>query len=73
MAYRQIKKIGLHDYSIKNREFFEQTVSVKRNDIEDDRVRCLWPDVEELGRGAALHPETLVFNLLAAGDSTRLL
>ena len=66
---RQIKQIGLHDYSIKNRDF-ELTVRVQRNDIEDDQYGVYGPMFEELGRSAAVHPETLVFNLLAAGDST---
>ncbi|MGA0610562.1 Mu-like prophage major head subunit gpT family protein [Caldimonas sp. KR1-144] len=66
---RQIQNLKNHDYSIKNKTF-ENTVGVPREDIEDDQYGVYTPLVQQLGQDAALHPDSLVFALLAAGDST---
>ena len=66
---RVIQNIAAHGYAIKNRRF-EGTVEVDADDIEDDNVGIYAPMMEEMGRSAAIHPDELVFGLLAAGGAT---
>lgn len=66
---RVIKDIAAHGYSITNKDW-ESTVGVKRTDIEDDEVGVYRPLFEEMGRAAGVHPDELVFALLAAGRTT---
>jgi phage major head subunit gpT-like protein len=66
---RVVRNLAVHDFSIKNRDF-ENTVSVPRNDIEDDRYGVFGPMLSEMGKSAAEFPDQLVFALLAAGFST---
>jgi phage major head subunit gpT-like protein len=63
---RVVKNLTLHDWSIKNRKF-EETISVPRDDIEDDRYGVFGPFLSEMGRASAEHPDRLVFELLATG------
>jgi len=63
---RQIKNLEAHEYTIKNKDF-EATVSIERNDIEDDQYGIYTPMMEEMGRAAAAHPDELVFGLLRRG------
>lgn len=66
---RVVKNLAAHSYKIANRDF-EQTVTVPRNDIEDDQYGVHGPMFEELGRSAAELPDELVFGLLAKGFTT---
>lgn len=66
---RQIQNLIAHDYAIKNKTF-ENTVSVSRDEIDDDQYGIYKPAMEQLGQDAALHPDSLVFNLFKAGFST---
>ncbi len=66
---RQLKSIKEHSYSIVNKKF-ESSVSVERDDIEDDEVGIYSPLFQEMGRAAEEHPDEMVFDLLAAGTST---
>jgi phage major head subunit gpT-like protein len=66
---RHVKNLTLQSYSIRNRDW-EATIEVDRNDIEDDGIGIYSPIVSELGRSAAVHPDELVFALLALGFST---
>ncbi len=63
---RQIKNLSAHEYTITNKDW-ESTVEVDRNDIMDDAVGVYNPIFAELGRTAAIHPDELVFSLLASG------
>lgn len=63
---RQLKNLEASDYTIKN-ESFEATVSLPKEDVEDDRIGLYSPMVETLGMSAATHPDELVFGLLAKG------
>ncbi len=65
---RQIKNLELHDYSIKNKKY-EATVSVGKDEVEDDSYGVYSPMMQEMGFAAATHPDELVFNLLSAGFS----
>jgi phage major head subunit gpT-like protein len=66
---RQHKNLTLHDYTIKNKDW-EATVDVDRNDIEDDQYGVLSPLFSEIGRSAAMHPDEIVFALIALGLTT---
>lgn len=67
---RQYQNLKLHDYSIKNKTF-ENTVEVDREDVEDDKYGVYNMPMQMLGEDAALHPDELVFKLLAAGFTTK--
>ncbi len=66
---RAVKNLKAHGFSIKNKDF-EVTVEVDKNNIEDDSLGVFQPLIAELGRSAAVHPDELVFALLASGFST---
>ena len=66
---RVVDNVAEASYSIANRHF-EKTVSVDRNDIEDDNLGQYAPMFTELGELAAALPEQLVWALLNAGFST---
>ncbi|MCW9034567.1 MAG: Mu-like prophage major head subunit gpT family protein [Rhodospirillales bacterium] len=63
---RIIKNLVAHDYTIKNRKF-EDTVSVPRDKIEDDKFGVFGPYFQEMGRLSATHPDELIFELLLSG------
>lgn len=66
---RVYQNLKLHDYTIKNKTF-ENTVSVKRDAIEDDQYGVYTPLFTQLGQDAAVHPDLLLFALIAAGGSS---
>lgn len=66
---RVVMNLAEHDYNILNKDF-EITVSVDRNDIEDDTLGIYGPMFQDLGQQTARHPDQLVFDLLAAGFAT---
>lgn len=63
---RQVKNLSQGSYSIINKKF-ESTISVKRDDIEDDQYGVYSPLFKEMGYSAATHPDELVFALLLLG------
>lgn len=63
---RVIHGLRSHGYSIKNRKF-ELTVSVERDDIEDDKLGIYGPRFQFLGKAVAEHPDDLVFGELLPG------
>ncbi|MBX8801578.1 hypothetical protein HBA92_12510 [Ochrobactrum sp. MR28] len=67
---RQIKNLSAHGFTIKN-EKFESTVSVKRDDLADDRYGIYNPLISEMGRTAKCHPDTIIFALLSDGFETK--
>lgn len=66
---RQYQNLVAHDYAIKNKTW-ENSVTVNRDEIEDDQYGVYAPVVEQLGQDAALHPDEMVFGLLKAGFTT---
>ncbi|WP_440053371.1 Mu-like prophage major head subunit gpT family protein [Pseudoalteromonas sp. T1lg65] len=66
---RQLESMKAHGYTIVN-EDFEGTVSVERNDIEDDQIGIYAPLMKELGRSAGIHPDEVCWPLLRAGFTT---
>lgn len=63
---REIQNLTSSDYTIKNKDF-ELTVGVDRNAIEDDKIGLYRPSIQMLGESAAMHPDELVYELLASG------
>lgn len=66
---RQMKSLAAHDYAIKNKKF-ESSVSIPRDDIDDDTYGVYTPLFEEMGFAAKTHPDELVWALLPLGFST---
>ena len=66
---RQYQNLVAHDYAIRNKTF-ENTVTVGRDEIDDDQYGVYKPVFEQLGQDAAQHPDELVFSLFKAGFST---
>ena len=66
---RVVNSLAAQAYKIANRDF-EQTISVPRNDIEDDQYGIFGPMFEEMGRVAAELPDELSFGLLSDGFTT---
>lgn len=67
---REIQNLAASDYTIKN-EDFEVTIGIPRNAIEDDKIGLYNPSVEMLAQSAAMHPDELIFELLASGFSAK--
>lgn len=67
---RHIKGLATKGFEIENKDF-ESTIAVPRNKIEDDLYGIYSPMVEELGRVGAVHPDEIVFALLAKGFSEK--
>lgn len=66
LGERVYQNLKVHDYAIKNKTF-ENTVGVPREAIEDDQFGIYTPLMTQLGQDAALHPDELVFALVASG------
>jgi phage major head subunit gpT-like protein len=65
---RVVRNMTAHDYTIKNKKF-ESTISVNRDEIEDDQYGVYAPLMQEMGFAAATHPDELVYELLTTGDT----
>jgi len=63
---RQLNNLAAHGYSIINKDW-ESTISVGRNEIEDDQLGIYAPLMKELGHAAKLHPDQMVYPLLKSG------
>ena len=63
---RHVKNLKAYGFTITNRKF-ESTVSVKRDDLADDRLGIFKPAFSEMGYLAKMHPEELVMGLLKDG------
>jgi len=61
---REVKNLAAYGYTIQNRDF-ELTVSVPRNDIEDDRIGVYKPMFQDLAYSAGRNPDRLVFSLFS--------
>lgn len=66
---RQVKSIAASGYQIANKKY-EAAIGVPRDDIDDDTYGVLTPLFASMGQAAAVHPDELVFALLAAGFAT---
>ena len=66
---RQVKSIAASGYQIANKKY-EASIGVPRDDIDDDSYGVLTPLFASMGQAAAVHPDELIFPLLAAGFAT---
>jgi phage major head subunit gpT-like protein len=60
---RVVQALEAHTYTIVNKNF-EDTVSIDRNDIEDDNYGVYDPIIEQLGWDTKVHPDTLLFSMI---------
>lgn len=63
---RVVQNLMTYGYTIKNKKF-ESTVSVAREDIEDDQYGVYAPIVQMMGESAANYPDELIFELMNKG------
>ena len=63
---RELKDLTSYGYKIENKHW-ESSVTVPRNDIEDDNIGVYAPIFKEMGRAARVFPDRLVFDLLNKG------
>ncbi|MGK8202110.1 Mu-like prophage major head subunit gpT family protein [Burkholderia cepacia] len=63
---RVIQNLKAYGYTIKNRKF-ESTIQVKRDNIEDDSYGLFGAVLKDMGGAAAVHPDELLFELIARG------
>lgn len=66
IGQRHVNSLKAHAFTILNRTF-ESTVSVKRNDMADDKLGVFKPFFAEMGQAARRHPDELIFGLLKSG------
>lgn len=66
---RVYQNLKLHGYTIKNKTF-ESTVAVPRESIDDDQYGVYTPLMAQMGQDAKMHPDELLFGLIALGIST---
>jgi len=67
---RVVNSLDSFGYQIRNRTF-ESTITVKREQIEDDKYGLFNPLFSGLGRSVAQFPDELVFGLFPNGFSSR--
>lgn len=67
---RNIERLSLTTFSIINKHF-EKTISVDKDQIEDDKYGFLTPAAQQLGQNAAHLPDLLTSRLLLAGHTTK--
>jgi len=65
---RLVNMLSVSGYSIAN-ETYEETIGIRREDLEDDRFGVLTPFIEQLGQDAGELPDQLCFNTLQNGVS----
>lgn len=66
---RQVQNGMAYEYTIVNKDW-EGTISVKRNDIEDDNLGIYGNEADFLGEAAKVWPDEVVFDLLMKGEET---
>ena len=66
---RMVQSVSELSFTITNKDF-EQTIGVKRTDIEDDRYGILSVLAQEMGQNAARFPDLLIAKLMLAGHTT---
>jgi phage major head subunit gpT-like protein len=69
LGERVVNNLAVRLQSIENR-LFEDTVAVKRVDIEDDLIGVYRPVIEELAMQAKMWPDKLVTDAMQAGKTT---
>ncbi|ABE62426.1 Mu-like prophage major head subunit gpT [Nitrobacter hamburgensis X14] len=67
---RVVQNLSLQSYILKNASF-ESTISVPRDDIDDDQYGVFGPMFSEMGRRAKTHPDELLFALIKNAFATQ--
>jgi phage major head subunit gpT-like protein len=67
---RAAQELSVHSFTIKNKKF-EQTIRMKRDDIEDDKYGLYNVIASEIGQSSGEFPELLIAQLLQAGTTTQ--
>jgi len=63
---RSLEGLKQFTFNIKNKDW-ESTIAVDRNSMEDNKLGQIKPRIQDLAMAAKMHPDELVFALLAAG------
>jgi len=66
---RVLNNLAARSYNIVNKDF-ELTLSISRNDIEDEQLGLYNLTFSLMGEQVKMHPDNLVFQLLQAGQTT---
>lgn len=69
VGQREIERLQVGGFRIANRTF-EQTIAIRREDLEDDQFGVLTPAIEQLGYNASALPDELVFDALMGGTTS---
>lgn len=69
LGERVIQALEAHSYTIVNKDF-EDTISISRNDIEDDNYGVYEPIIEQLGWDTKVHPDSLLFSMIKNAVTT---
>ena len=69
LGERVIENLRQHGFTIRNKNY-EDTISVDRNQIEDDQYGVYSTMFEALGEAVAAHPDEMVWPLLKKGFDT---
>jgi phage major head subunit gpT-like protein len=69
IGQRVVKSLTTQSYTLVNKDY-EVTISVPRNDIEDDSYGVFGPMFTELGRNSKTHPDELLFALMISSFTT---
>src|SRR5271170_7784042 len=69
LGARVIQALEAHSYTIVNKDF-EDTISISRNDIEDDNYGVYEPVIEQLGWDTKVHPDSLLFTMVKNAVNT---
>jgi phage major head subunit gpT-like protein len=69
LGERVIQALEAHSYTIVNKDF-EDTISISRNDIEDDSYGVYEPVIEQLGWDTKVHPDSLLFSMIKNAVTT---
>ena len=66
---RQVQQLSATAFTITNRTF-EETIGIKRSDVEDDKYGLYTPVAQQMGMNAGIFPELLVSQLMRAATTT---
>src|SRR5208283_554443 len=66
---RVVQALETHTYTIVNKDF-EDTISISRNDIEDDTYGVYEPVIEQLGWDTKVQPDSLLFTMVKNAVTT---
>lgn len=67
---RVIERLSLSSFTILNKHY-EKTISIDRDNLEDDKYGFLAPAAQQLGQNAAHLPDQLTTNLLLGGHTAK--